>query len=161
MKSIAFKCKRCEREVTSPKITYKPHRQGFCSGRCRKQRNNSVKSRWSNEQTAPMLKRIVSRYKRETIGRTAKDFYQTSAWLHLRFLAFQAFGRKCMCCGRTSMETDLHVDHIRPVSLFPDLKLSLDNLQVLCADCNVGKSNLFEVDLRTEEQKTIIRRRKG
>ena len=33
----------------------------------------------------------------------------------------------------------LHVDHIKPRSKFPELELSLDNTQVLCADCNLGK----------------------
>jgi 5-methylcytosine-specific restriction endonuclease McrA len=42
----------------------------------------------------------------------------------------------------------MHVDHIKPRSRFPHLELSLDNLQVLCAACNVGKGNRDEIDWR-------------
>lgn len=42
----------------------------------------------------------------------------------------------------------MHVDHIKPKSLHPELKYELSNLQVLCEDCNIGKSNLDDTDWR-------------
>ena len=42
----------------------------------------------------------------------------------------------------------LNVDHIKPRFLFPDLALRLDNLQVLCGDCNEGKGNWDMTDWR-------------
>jgi hypothetical protein len=42
----------------------------------------------------------------------------------------------------------LHVDHIKSRSKHPDLALEITNLQVLCADCNIGKSNTDETDWR-------------
>lgn len=42
----------------------------------------------------------------------------------------------------------IHVDHIKPVSLFPMLKYDMDNLQVLCELCNIGKSNTDDTDWR-------------
>ena len=42
----------------------------------------------------------------------------------------------------------MNVDHIKPRRLFPDLALSLDNLQVLCHECNHGKGNWDMTDWR-------------
>lgn len=48
---------------------------------------------------------------------------------------------RCRMCGRTAQVVPLHVDHIIPVS--KGGKTSLENLQTLCQDCNLGKSNRF------------------
>lgn len=45
-------------------------------------------------------------------------------------------------------EDHIVVDHIKPASRFPDLALDLENLQVLCNDCNMGKSNDDYTDFR-------------
>jgi len=50
-------------------------------------------------------------------------------------------GRRCRMCGRTSAVVELHVDHIVPVSRGGTNDMS--NLQALCRDCNLGKSNRF------------------
>lgn len=38
--------------------------------------------------------------------------------------------------------------------LFPDLALSMDNLQVLCGDCNHGKGNWDVTDWRPIGERT-------
>lgn len=54
-----------------------------------------------------------------------------------------------MCCGANPSDgVKMHVDHIKPRSKFPELALVLDNLQILCEDCNLGKSNKDETDWR-------------
>jgi hypothetical protein len=54
-----------------------------------------------------------------------------------------------VCCGARPTEANpLHVDHIKPRSKFPHLALSLSNLQVLCRQCNLGKSNTDDTDWR-------------
>lgn len=42
----------------------------------------------------------------------------------------------------------MHVDHIKPRSLHPHLALELSNLQIMCNECNVSKSNKDEVKWR-------------
>lgn len=81
-------------------------------------------------------------------GLTSEAFYSSNQWLTLRHSALLKYGRKCMCCGGVPPQVILQVDHIRPRSKFPDLALDIDNLQVLCKDCNLGKSNKFENDFR-------------
>jgi hypothetical protein len=70
------------------------------------------------------------------------DFLQSKSWKRLRIQAFDKYGNFCSCCG--AKPTDgirLNVDHIKPRKIFPELALNLDNLQVLCEDCNSGKGN--------------------
>lgn len=52
-----------------------------------------------------------------------------------------------MACG--DVNKTIHVDHIKPRSKFPELSLVQSNLQILCADCNLGKSNKDQTDWRT------------
>ena len=70
------------------------------------------------------------------------SFYKTRAWLDLRYKVFLHYEATCMCCGASRESGDqMHVDHILPRSLFPELALDFDNMQVLCQGCNMAKSN--------------------
>lgn len=73
-------------------------------------------------------------------------FYQTREWREVRYKVFVQHGKTCQCCG--SREGHMHVDHIKPRSLFPELELDKNNLQVLCESCNIGKSNTDQTDWR-------------
>ena len=78
-------------------------------------------------------------------GFSDKHFFKSREWKETRLACLSAY-RKCKLCGRTTLEgAVLHVDHIKPRSLFPHLSLEPSNLQVLCSDCNVAKSNLVAV----------------
>lgn len=85
----------------------------------------------------------------EGVDVRSKEFLQTWTWRELRYKTLQRYGRACLCCG-ASPQTGavIHVDHIKPRSLFPELAMDPDNLQTLCADCNVGKSNKDMTDWR-------------
>lgn len=81
--------------------------------------------------------------------KTKKDFYSSRAWKILRYQAFERYGNKCACCGATPADgLVMHVDHIKPKSTHPDLALDIENLQILCEDCNVGKINQWDTDWR-------------
>jgi 5-methylcytosine-specific restriction endonuclease McrA len=58
----------------------------------------------------------------------------------VRFLVFQRDGFRCVYCGATPKQSQLHVDHIVPVA-----KGGTDhpsNLATACVECNLGKSDL-------------------
>jgi 5-methylcytosine-specific restriction endonuclease McrA len=81
--------------------------------------------------------------------KTKKDFYSSRAWKILRYQAFEKYGNRCQCCGATIDDgITLHVDHIKPRSKYPELALDLNNLQILCKDCNIGKINQWDTDWR-------------
>lgn len=77
-------------------------------------------------------------------------FYMDKPWRSLRYEALKVHGAKCQCCGGTPASTGkpMHVDHIKPRSKFPELELTLSNLQVLCEDCNMGKGGRDQTDWR-------------
>lgn len=69
-------------------------------------------------------------------------------WARIRKRVFNTYGKYCMRCGRT--EKVMHVDHIKAVSRYPELRYAFDNLQVLCPDCNVRKG-VMTIDFRPQE----------
>lgn len=80
---------------------------------------------------------------------TSKPFYKSDEWLRLRYFAIREYGGRCMCCGtRGDPRNPIQVDHIKPRSLFPQFALDPNNLQVLCRECNLGKSNIDDTDWR-------------
>lgn len=61
----------------------------------------------------------------------------------LRFLVMRRDDFKCRCCGNSpalSPSLVLHVDHIHPWC--KGGRTTQDNLQTLCEQCNIGKSDL-------------------
>ena len=89
-------------------------------------------------------KRLVKLYRKFKI--TRNEFYESREWLEARYDILLKF-RKCCLCGSAKR---LHVDHIIPKSKLPPSRwLDRDNLQVLCEDCNLGKSNRDRTDLRS------------
>lgn len=78
------------------------------------------------------------------------SFYDSDAWKHARYQALKANDGRCELCGSSKHDgIVLHVDHIKPRSLYPSLELVVTNLQVLCEPCNIGKSNRDETDWRS------------
>lgn len=70
----------------------------------------------------------------------ATEFYRSRSWQNLRYEAFKRYGKRCALCGRSPADgVILHVDHIKPRSKHPELALDINNLQILCEDCNMGK----------------------
>jgi hypothetical protein len=73
----------------------------------------------------------------------AKDFYASKEWASVRYAALLKADGRCACCGASRNDgAVMHVDHVKPRSKFPELALSLDNMQVLCNLCNTAKSNV-------------------
>lgn len=85
------------------------------------------------------------------IGRKPRvSFYDSPEWRTVRFGVLRKSNGSCELCGQSHRQHGvvLHVDHIKPRSLYPQLELSPENLQVLCEACNLGKSNRDDTDWR-------------
>lgn len=83
--------------------------------------------------------------KKISTQRKYHPIYDSLEWKKLRYATLRKFNFKCLACNSTNKE--LHVDHIKPHSIYPSLAFDENNLQVLCKDCNLSKSNKFEDDL--------------
>lgn len=92
-----------------------------------------------------------ARKKMNSIKVNGNGFLRSDAWRHIRYQALLKYGRICQCCGATPGKgVVLHVDHVKPRSIFPELALELSNLQILCDDCNIGKGAWDQTDFREE-----------
>jgi len=79
----------------------------------------------------------------------SKGFYESQYWRNIRLQALERNTRGCEACGRTVADgVQLHVDHILPRSTYPEFALTLNNLQILCKDCNFGKGNVHTTNFR-------------
>jgi 5-methylcytosine-specific restriction endonuclease McrA len=77
------------------------------------------------------------------------QFYTSPRWRRLRYATLRRFDGKCITCGRSAKDgCIIEVDHIKPRSLFPQMAFDPENLQVLCRECNGGKSNIDFTDWR-------------
>lgn len=83
--------------------------------------------------------------------RAKPEFLESFAWRKVRMEALLKYGPKCMCCGANpTTGAVMHVDHIKPRLTHPELALEIDNLQILCGECNHGKGNWDTTDWRTD-----------
>jgi hypothetical protein len=88
---------------------------------------------WSEEDLYKLFDAVKSKMEkhyRETI--TYGDYLRI-LWTHPHI---------CKKCGRMPPDVKLHIDHILPASLGGSSKFK--NLQFLCMDCNLHKSNNLE-----------------
>jgi 5-methylcytosine-specific restriction endonuclease McrA len=46
----------------------------------------------------------------------------------------------CAICKRSIKLKGAHIDHIKPISRYPNLALETKNMQIACADCNTSKN---------------------
>lgn len=83
---------------------------------------------------------FASKKRKEAKSPKGKDFYHSRKWLDLRYQALRLLPLVCTACGATKKGgAIMHVDHVKPKSLHPELTYELSNLQILCAACNFGK----------------------
>jgi 5-methylcytosine-specific restriction endonuclease McrA len=76
-------------------------------------------------------------------------FLYTFQWRKVRMEALKKYGPRCQCCGATpATGAVMNVDHIKPRKKWPSLALDVNNLQILCHDCNHGKGNWDDTDWR-------------
>ena len=85
--------------------------------------------------------------------KSVENIYQSTRWADIKKVIYSLYDFKCMKCGTN--QNEMHVDHICPVSKYPAMKWSINNLQLLCKNCNMEKSNVNENDYRTLEQKEL------
>lgn len=65
-----------------------------------------------------------------------RSFYLRHEWCVLRAQVLAEMGSYCGFCGA---DEEPEVDHIQPLSIYPELAFVRENLQVLCGPCNRRK----------------------
>ena len=93
----------------------------------------------------------------------SNGFYGSREWIVLRYEALAKYGSSSSRPPPPTLQSSgsrdrdgstpgggasIQVDHILPRSLFPEHRLSMQNIQVLCSECNQAKSNTDMRDWR-------------
>lgn len=103
----------------------------------------------SKKRTKAKAKQPFNHQKAAGIDVSTNEFLLTYEWRKMRMVVLKKYGARCQCCGATpATGAVIHVDHIKPRKLFPHLALNINNLQVLCHECNHGKGNWDTTDWR-------------
>jgi predicted restriction endonuclease len=121
---------RRDLSIVPSKISQTPYNRRFSSW------SNAIKQfiDYANDKDIETIKKSTS----VSPVKTGRD-----PSLRLRFKVLKRDNFSCVQCGKSpakDTKTVLHVDHIKPWSKGGETVLS--NLQTLCQDCNLGKSNL-------------------
>ena len=90
--------------------------------------------KWSHEQ----IKTIYEACLQKTQGKQYRESIDTGDYLKL--LGFSE--PECKKCSKRPPEVKLHIDHIFPISMGGSSRAN--NLQFLCSDCNLKKSDKVE-----------------
>ena len=108
--------------------------------------NAALESKRSKKKEARKLRRKEKKKNKKIAKRLNPKFYNSQEWRELRYEALKRYGTACSCCGASRQSVAvMHVDHIKPRSKYPELELDINNLQILCQDCNLGKVNKDEI----------------
>jgi len=121
----------------------------------RKGKHSKLKIKRTRGRVKPSVQRTtksnVEWLPRDEWEKQTERFYNSLEWKELRYEVLRENAGSCVCCGaRASDGVRIHVDHIKPRSKYPELQLDKGNLQVLCEDCNFGKSNYYADDWRVK-----------
>lgn len=103
------------------------------------------------KQYQPTASSVLTFVQSSGINPAADDFLHSFEWKSVRMMALKKYGAVCQCCGASPKNgAVMNVDHIKPRKIFPQLALDVDNLQILCGDCNHGKGNWDMTDWRAQ-----------
>lgn len=103
----------------------------------------------SLEEIDEQPKKVVKLANQAQINR----FYNSYDWKQIRYTVLKNCKGKCMACNRSDLP--LHIDHIKPLRKYWRLRLDINNLQVLCQECNYGKGNWDETDWRDKQGSSL------
>jgi len=101
---------------------------------------------WVNEGTLPEIRTSSPQKSKRATPRNIN-------W-RLRAMVLMKDGAKCKLCGATPQDgAKLHVDHIIPWARGGETVL--DNLQILCEKCNIGKSDIDPNDFTNKSAERL------
>lgn len=149
-------CSQCDRIVKRGIKKINPYFSDqyiyYCSFFCEELGLSEEKEKKLQTQLKNRNEKILKRESLVKYRELGKDFLKSKEWKKLRYEALRIHGASCFCCGRNYRNHGvvIHVDHIKPRSRYPSLAMDINNLQILCEECNLGKGYEFQDDWRPQ-----------
>jgi 5-methylcytosine-specific restriction endonuclease McrA len=85
-----------------------------------------------------MADSINKKYEPRTQFEKWRDSIDGQYWKQKQYLHQK---RCCAICNKPIPLEGSHIDHIKPISLHPELAVDIENLQIACPPCNISKGN--------------------
>lgn len=139
---------RTEWEMSEPKFSYNTYKQRFggwvnaCSKFIEYKMGNAI---LADDFVLPDREEQKTQQENKT---EYKKENSRNVSLSLRLQILNRDNFRCVFCGKspaTDIGTKLHIDHIHPFA--NGGKSVLENLQTLCEECNLGKSNRVVINM--------------
>ena len=96
--------------------------------------NNKENAKQYYLNNSESIKEYLKQYRKEN----SELCLQSTEWGRLKLKMFKTYTAECPRC---TSKKNIEVDHFKPVSKYPELKLEFTNLQFLCRSCNREKGN--------------------
>lgn len=86
------------------------------------------------------------------------ELYFNRYYPKIRAVVLSFYPNRCMRCSKEpgTHGVDIHVDHIKPRSVYLISSMDIRNLQILCRYCNMQKSAEHQTDYRDDEDRLDI-----
>lgn len=139
---------RTEWEISEPKFAYNTYKQRFggwvnaCSKFIEYKMGDAI---LADDFVLPDREEHKTQHENKT---EYKKENSRNVSLSLRLQVLNRDNFRCVFCGKspaTDIGTKLHIDHIHPFA--NGGKSVLENLQTLCEECNLGKSNRVVINM--------------
>ncbi len=98
--------------------------------------NNQLDKSIQNKQA--IINKIKQKYEPRTEFNRWRNSEEGKLWKE------QQYQKQKQCCAICQAKIELkwsHIDHLKPISIYPDLSLDTSNLQIACGSCNTKKNN--------------------
>lgn len=141
---ITLKCRYCQKDYDV--VPSRSSKSKFCSRDCQLRGQE-----WTEER-----KRKIglgnSKPKPDSARGSNHYYWKGGSWNYIKTLVRLRDKDVCQCTGACQSHLSekcgfsdsyiMHVDHIKPKKLYPELALSLDNLMTVCPNCHQFKTNM-------------------
>ena len=84
---------------------------------------------------------VANDYSNKEFEEKLHRFYNSKTWKLIKEQVYKTYVHMCPVCGS---EDNLRIDHIKPVRHYPSLIANMNNLQILCNDCNLEKGSMID-----------------
>lgn len=118
-----------------------PHKGHPCSEKCKEQSRLSLKNK-----PHPMLDKKHTEESKIKMSNSSPNKgkmphnFKGGKWLYWRKQTLIRDDYTCQICGLREIGL-MDVDHIKPISIYPELKYEINNLVTLCPNCHRRKTN--------------------
>lgn len=142
-------CQECDKSFIARRWQVEHRGKKYCSKKCLF-RNASFRKKRS----LSTPKGAMSHLWRGGVSSNNQKIRKSSDYEIWRLCVFERDNFTCQTCNERGVY--LEADHIKPFSLFPELRFAVSNGQTLCRACHILKTKKDMVYIRKEQYRAVF-----